>query len=67
MIGQNQGMGKRFILATLFIFFIMQENKWEVGCYLFLGPQKNHKQYKVMISDYLVCNYMDFSSMMALS
>jgi len=32
--------------------------------YYFLSRlPKNHKQYEIMISDYPVCNYMDFSSM----
>jgi hypothetical protein len=31
--------------------------------HLLSGPPKNHKQYEVMIIDYLACNCMDFSSM----
>jgi hypothetical protein len=36
--------------------------------YLLLSrPPENHKQYEVMISDYLVYNCVDFASMMVLS
>jgi hypothetical protein len=34
---------------------------------LLLGPLKNHKQYEVMISDYLAYSCVDFACMMVLS